>query len=150
MKKFYERLLESKDAELNALRSSHRRRLERLVSLENDHKMLLEHLEAVEAREDDPKMKKSDHPHDKVNNCPFGAPKSKDAATLWNEVKLLRVENGRLKKENFGFKEACDLYEVKLTEKLEEIETLQLELNVNLNQRQAHFGVTKVFIVVIL
>lgn len=63
---------------------------------------------------------------------------------MWNEIKLIRTENTRLKAENLGLKETCDLFEVKLSEKMEEIEALQLELNVNLNQRQIQFGATKV------
>lgn len=158
IKQFYERLLESKEAELVALRNTHQRRLERLISLEKEHKLLLEHVEAVEMASPKTNATESiDVPNavrmklngrrsqnDKENGFNLIGYKRKDGESMWNEMKLLRTENGRLKAENLSLKEACDLFEIKLSEKMEEIEALQLELNVNLNERQVQFGATKV------
>lgn len=176
-KQFYERLLESKETELVALRITHQRRLERLISLEKEHKLLLEHVEALEEAAattnksgnaaadlllppNAVKMKLiGENDHQENNNgqkrsgaadaldrarLVVGGYKRKDGESMWNEVKLLRAENVRLKADNLRLKEACDLFEVKLSEKMEEVEALQLELNVNLNERQAQFGATKV------
>lgn len=140
IKRFYERLLESKEAELATLRNTHRRRLERLISLEKEHKLLLEHVDALEPAAQ-PLSPSSKTDHKVVHLVGY---KRKDNESLWNEMKLVRTDNSRLKADNLALQEACDLFEVKLSEKLQEVEALQLELNVNLNQRQAQYSATKV------
>ena len=44
MKRFYENLCHAKDRQLEAIRVAHQRRLERLISLEKQYKLLKEHL----------------------------------------------------------------------------------------------------------
>lgn len=139
IKQFYEKLLNSKEVELNALRISHQRRLERLLSLEKEHGLLQQHIEILE---------KSETKHGKEETRLHSTPKisslvgykRKDNETLWNEMKFIRNENTSLKSENLGLKECCDLLKVKLSEQLEEIDTLKFELNVNVNQKKAQYG----------
>lgn len=44
MRQFYENAIEAKDKQLETIRQAHQRRLERLINLEKQHKLLKDHL----------------------------------------------------------------------------------------------------------
>ena len=134
---YYENLCKAKDQQLETLRISHHRRLERLNSLEKQYKLLKDHLKSYTGNE-----KASNDTAANKNASSDNTIKGytrKDNQSLWNETKFLRKENESLCNENFSLKEEIDLLKVKSDHQHEQIENLKMELNLKLDNKQEHY-----------
>lgn len=128
LRKFYEKILNSKENELNVLRTSHQQRLERLLSLETENNLLREHIDILDNNDNDRERKdKFKFQKSKTNLIGY---KRKDNECLWNEMKLIRSEKSQLKSENINLKEKLSLLEIQMSQKLDEIDSLKFTLNI--------------------
>ena len=144
---YYENLCQAKDDQLETMRIAHQRRLERLLSLEKQYKLLKEHLKSYMDKESEkspieekqPTLKAANDLNEKNSTemATIGYTR-KDSESLWNEIKFLRVENKNLLAENLELKEEVDLLRVKCDSQREEIETFKVELNLNLTDEHEH------------
>ena len=137
VKLYYENLCKAKDQQLETLRISHHRRLERLNSLEKQYKLLKDHLKSYTGNE----KTSNEFPTNRniSNDNPVKGYTRKDNESLWNETKFLRKENESLVNENFSLKEEIDLLKVKSDHQHEQIENLQMELNLKLDSKQENY-----------
>ena len=138
VKLHYENLCKAKDQQLETLRVSHQRRLERLSSLEKQYKLLKDHLKSYTASErPTTDTSSSKNP---TNDFPIATGYTrKDNEALWNETKFLRKENEALMSENFSLKEEIDLLKVKSDEQHEQIESFKIELDLKLENKQDNY-----------
>jgi len=137
VKLYYDNLCKAKDQQLETLRISHHRRLERLNSLEKQYKLLKDHLKSYTGSEKTPN-ETAVNKHNSNENQIIGYTR-KDNESLWNETKFLRKENESLLKENFSLKEEIDLLKVKSDEQNEQIESLKMEVNLRLDSKQENY-----------
>ena len=143
LKIYYENLCQAKDKQLETIRQAHQRRLERLISLEKQYKLLKDHLRSYV---DEEGLKEDYYKHQcksALNDSELFAKTCSDSIgyvrndseLLRNELRMCRHDNRRLMHENHTLKESFDLITVKHEDQNEQIETLRLELNLKQSER---------------
>ena len=136
VKAYYENLCKAKDEQLETLRASHQRRLERYNSLEKQYKLLKEHLKSYTGSE---KSTLPDKNSSNENHHNMAGYTRKDTESLWNENKFFRKENESLLGENFRLKEEIDVLKVKSDEQKELIEQFKMDLDLKLDNKQESY-----------
>ncbi|XP_074647950.1 uncharacterized protein LOC141903639 isoform X2 [Tubulanus polymorphus] len=118
-----QQLLRLKNKELEEIRTAHDKRLERLKSLQNDHKLLKEQYRSLE---DEYRGKTK-----KMKPLKRTEPKNlqrENSDAVWNELAFFRNENGNLKTERLMMQEELDNLRVMASQDAATIHELQVSL----------------------
>jgi hypothetical protein len=143
LKQFYENLCRAKDKQLETIRIAHQRRLERLISLEKQYKLLKDHLRSYvdEENHNDGHHHKKHHKHTCSALNDTGLPcvgnlseningyTRNDTELMRNQLKVFRHQNEKLLQENLDQKEEIDILNVKCGEQNERIQHFKLQLS---------------------
>lgn len=151
MKEYYESLCRAKDKQLETIRIAHQRRLERLISLEKQYKLLKDHLRSYvdeEHKTDGHSKSQCKHACSGALNdtgMPYvgvhpetvsGYTRNQDAELLRNQLKVYRHQNEKLLQENLDQKEEIDILNVKCGEQNERIQNFRLQLNYKCSEQE--------------